>query len=184
MALNPCEKLGIQLTFESQQRYEFARLFCNGKIVLDAGCKLSVGAYFLSSVARHVIAVDIDQEKIDEGKRNLYGVPTFNLEFYRCDLEKALSGEWHNQFDTIVCLETLEHMDHPERFVEQVKGLLKVGGHFIFSVPQGDRKSPLHKTIFETESDVERLVSLSNLKIQGIWKQWAWSFIGVAKREG
>jgi 2-polyprenyl-3-methyl-5-hydroxy-6-metoxy-1,4-benzoquinol methylase len=150
---------------------------------MDAGCKLGIGAYYLSSVARLVIAVDIDQEKIDDGKRNLYGLPTFNLEFYQGDLEGVALPMWREAFDMIVCLETLEHMDRPEMFVGQVKSMLKPEGYFVFSVPQGDRKSPLHKRIFGCEEDVEDLVGLSGLKIQGIWKQWAWSFIGVAKRE-
>jgi 2-polyprenyl-3-methyl-5-hydroxy-6-metoxy-1,4-benzoquinol methylase len=38
-------------------------------------------------------------------------------------------------FDTIVSIETIEHLPDPEGFVERLVGLLRPGGHLVGSVP-------------------------------------------------
>ena len=49
--------------------YEFAEKYCKNKIVLDFGCGTGYGSYFISKIAKKVIAVDISKEAIDSCKK-------------------------------------------------------------------------------------------------------------------
>jgi len=52
--------------------------------------------------------------------------------FLACD---AMRFEDAAGFDTIVSIETIEHLPDPEGFVERLVGLLRPGGHLVGSVP-------------------------------------------------
>jgi len=47
------------------KRYEFARPFCVGKDVLDAGCGVGYGTAYLAETARRVVGVDVDADAIE-----------------------------------------------------------------------------------------------------------------------
>ena len=47
------------------KRYEFARPYCAGADVLDAGCGVGYGTAHLAEEARHVLGVDRSEEAID-----------------------------------------------------------------------------------------------------------------------
>ena len=45
-------------------RYHFARMFVEGKDVLDIGCGSGLGLPYLSEIAKHVVGGDIDKKNI------------------------------------------------------------------------------------------------------------------------
>lgn len=120
--------------FEHIYRYCFARRYCRNKVVLDAGCGTGYGTYELSKSARKVIGIDISKEAIDFCKNN-YAQP--NIEFLEMDIRNMKFEE--DFFDCMVSFETLEHIEEQEKFLEEVKRVLKPGGLFIISTP--DRES-------------------------------------------
>jgi cyclopropane fatty-acyl-phospholipid synthase-like methyltransferase len=59
------------------------------------------------------------------------------LEFICANAEQFESSE---QFDVIVSYETLEHLHHPLRFLENIHKLLVPGGDFLLFVPVGETR--------------------------------------------
>jgi 2-polyprenyl-3-methyl-5-hydroxy-6-metoxy-1,4-benzoquinol methylase len=122
---------------EHIQRYEFALPFCQGARVLDAGCGTGYGARFLAANgAASVVAVDISEAALAEAEGG-FALP--NLRFERRDVETladdpALVG----RFDVVVNFENLEHVPHPERLIASAAEVLKPGGRYITSTPNGE----------------------------------------------
>jgi len=99
-----------------------------GKTVLDVGCGTGLLCYEIAkSGARRVVGIDFSNEAVRVAK-NKYQHKS--LEFIVDDL-KAHKG----QYDTIVSLGTLEHMDDPLTALRQMKKLLKPGGTILLTTP-------------------------------------------------
>lgn len=116
--------------FEHLYRYCFAKRYCRDRAVLDAGCGTGYGTYELSKSARKVVGIDISKEAIDFCKDNYRRQ---NIEFLEMDIRNMEFRE--SSFDCVVSFETLEHIDKQEKFLEEVKRVLKPGGMFIISTP-------------------------------------------------
>ncbi|RLI48415.1 MAG: hypothetical protein DRP09_21470, partial [Candidatus Thorarchaeota archaeon] len=137
---------GFEIHYEHLHRYAFATQFVKGKDVLDMACGEGYGSYMLSKEANYVIGIDID-EKIIKHANNKYAQN--NLKFVQGSiLEVPLKNK---KFDVIVCFEALEHIEEHEKFLFEVKRLLKDNGIFIVSTPNKyiytDRrnyKNPFH----------------------------------------
>ena len=115
------------------KRYEFARPFCAGRDVLDAGCGVGYGAAFLAETARRVVGVDRSAEAI-EYARERYARP--NVVFVAGDvLELDTLDE---TFDVVCCFETIEHLRDQERFLRQVRNVLRAAGTFLVSTPRAE----------------------------------------------
>ena len=121
-------------------RYNLAKRYCKNKVVLDLGCGTGYGAYMLSEVAKHVVALDV----ANCFKRRY---KTHNVKFVRSSAEKM---PFVNAFDVVICLEVIEHVKKPESLLQQIHGALKNGGHLMLSTPNRKYSSkdgmvrPLH----------------------------------------
>ncbi len=53
----------------------------------------------------------------------------------------------------IVSFETIEHVPHPDKFLAQIRKLLKPDGHFLLSVPLGETRhiDPYHLHVFQQQ---------------------------------
>ena len=122
------------------KRYEFARRFCAGREVLDAGCGVGYGTAHLAESARRVVGVDIDPETVAYARRR-YGAP--NVEFVEADVT-ALPFE-NGAFDVVCCFEAIEHVAEPEALVAELRRVLRADGVCVVSTPRVE-----HTT---TESD-------------------------------
>ena len=113
------------------ERYEFAARNLGGERVLDRACGCGYGTALLAE--RHpdkqVTGVDIDPEAIAYAQRH-YQLP--NLRYVCADAERFDEGQG---FDSIVSLETIEHLPDPVRLVANYARLLTAGGRVIASVP-------------------------------------------------
>ena len=142
------------------KRYEFARPYCVGKHVLDAGCGVGYGSAFLSGAARSVVGVDVSADAI-EYARARYG--DRNVEFAVGDLQQLERED--AEFDAIVAFEVIEHLPHPERFVAEARRVLKPDGVLVVSTPRSDGthdrpENPFHEREF-TPDEFERLLRAS-----------------------
>ncbi|MHC4644334.1 MAG: class I SAM-dependent methyltransferase [Planctomycetota bacterium] len=108
----------------SRARYDFAAKFCHGKRVIDLGCGNGVGTSVIRKVAQTAHGFDTDNG--------------FDVEK---DLSKGIHGPYfniwirHGGFDVVTMLEVIEHLNRPERALENVKRLLSDDGTFICSTP-------------------------------------------------
>ncbi|MDO8503256.1 MAG: methyltransferase domain-containing protein [bacterium] len=113
-------------------RYRFAAKHVKGKRILDIACGSGYGSEILLSrlsSSTHYVGVDRDLGAIRYAKENYKGP---GIKFLRMD---AMRFKYPGKFDSIVCLETLEHLFHPEQFVEILAKKLSDGGILIASIP-------------------------------------------------
>jgi len=113
------------------KRYEFARSFCAGKDVLDAGCGVGYGTAHLAAVARHVVGVDVAEDAIGYAREH-YGAP--NVEFVCADvLELPVEDA---SFDVACAFETIEHVRDAEALVSELRRVLRASGTCVLSTPR------------------------------------------------
>ncbi len=116
---------------EHMARYRWAceNLSC-GRL-LDCACGVGYGTAMMADTpgTEFVVGGDISQEAIDYA--NKYYSRT-NIEFRVMDMTKCNDI---GKFDTIVSLETIEHVPNPEIVLARFKKMLNIGGRVIASVP-------------------------------------------------
>ena len=84
------------------------------------------------------LASDINPHYLDYLRSSAVGKPYF--EVGRLDLEARRDFETLREaFDTVVCLNVLEHVDQPAVALDNMAQSLAPGGHLVLYVPQGQR---------------------------------------------
>ncbi|THD49926.1 MAG: methyltransferase domain-containing protein [Bradyrhizobium sp.] len=156
-------------------RYACAREFCKGRRVLDIACGEGYGSYLLAEWgAAKVVGVDTSEVAIGEAQR-LFQRP--GLEFLRADAI-AFAESSGRQFDLIVCLETIEHVDSAEGFLKGLSRLAAEDAILIVSCPNDSvfydsarpnapKGNPFHRRRFNFEEF--RVVSTKILGPQVRW---------------
>ena len=113
-------------------RYEFAATHLRPGRVLDIACGVGYGASLLAERRSDVTltAVDISEDAIAYAK-DTYTHDRITFEVGDATTFRDPSGG----FDSIVSLETIEHLPAPDKFVGHLVTLLNPGGVFVASVP-------------------------------------------------
>ena len=114
------------------ERYEFAADQAQPGRLLDIACGVGYGTpilYDRNGQIREAIGVDCSEESVLHAREH-YGKP--GIQFRVGD---AMTYEDSAGFDTIVTLETIEHVHDPEGLIAHLLQLLRPGGVFIGSVP-------------------------------------------------
>lgn len=113
------------------QRYGFASRLLNGQRVLDMACGCGYGSALLAeqNPDKQIIGIDIDPEAIAYAQANYQ---RDNLRYLCANAETFADSQG---FDSIVSLETIEHLPNPQRLVDNYASLLAKGGRIIASVP-------------------------------------------------
>lgn len=113
------------------------------KRVLDTACGTGFGSFLLSLVASHVSAYDI---------RGPFTPPLgrSSITFTECNFDTAKVDE---QADLTVSIETIEHLDHPDFFLSNLKTPA-----IFFTVPCYGDKNPFHKIQY-TEHTMKELIT-------------------------
>lgn len=129
------------------QRYSFARQYVSGR-VLDISCGCGYGTYMLQTNpdVSNVVGVDCDVDSIVFAKSNY---STSKTNYILSSVEKF---SYPSAFDWVVCMETIEHLDHPEYIVKFcVKNGVK---NVLISYPmkKTTHYNPYHKTDFDLDS--------------------------------
>jgi 2-polyprenyl-3-methyl-5-hydroxy-6-metoxy-1,4-benzoquinol methylase len=129
--------------------YEFATRYTAGKNVLDFGCGVGYGSYYLASRgAKSVVGIEIDEKSY-----------RFGCDRYRHDnmiiLDKpiellAQDSNYIGSFDVIYCSNVMEHIADYKDALQAVKSLLAPKGVYIqITPPSGKaRGNPYHVTNF------------------------------------
>lgn len=123
-------------------RYEFAANYVRGKRVVDAACGSGYGSARLRQAgAAACVGIDLDGGSVRRNQA-LYG--PLGIEFIEGNCE---SHDFKSHApDIVVSFETIEHIEHPDRFLEQVKKALGADGLFLVSCPNDEElgNNPYH----------------------------------------
>lgn len=139
-------------------RYAWALPFCAGQAVLDAACGTGYGLEIFSGVARAVVGFDVSQDALDYAKKQFKFSDRPAL-LMAVDLEKVNFQDFfvQNPVDVVVSFETIEHLENPDFFLENVSKILAPGQQFIFSIPNASPVS-FHKKIYDL-SGAKKLIT-------------------------
>ena len=116
---------------EHMARYFFAGQFVAAKDVLDVASGSGYGTrYLLNKGAAKVVGIDNSREAIKYSQEKYQ---TSGIEFILADAAK-LPFE-NDIFDIVVSFETIEHLDDQEKFLQEIKRVLRKDGLLIISTP-------------------------------------------------
>ena len=130
--LAPRDLTGGEALRISLERYEFAARHARAGRLLDIACGVGYGTRLLADRGAgriEALGVDLSPEAIDYARARYGGERT---RFLAAD---ARTFDDPSRFDTIVSIETIEHLPRPADFVAQLVRLLRPGGLLVASVP-------------------------------------------------
>lgn len=104
------------------------------KVILELGCGGAGVAAFHVTNAKHIIATDLSEVALQQGREFFVG--RSELEFRWLDAEvMSLPNE---SVDIVIAKEVMEHLPNPGKCISEIHRVLKPGGLFLFSTPNGD----------------------------------------------
>lgn len=126
----PAREGEISIVFSRHRfAYEYVQQFVENKTIIDVGCGTGYGCKILAEKADLVFGIDHDKEAVNYCKSN-YAAP--NIQYFEMD---ANSFEFGRQFDIAVSFQVIEHMHNLDKFVEQLKRVVKRDGMVFISTP-------------------------------------------------
>lgn len=112
-------------------RYLAAKPYVAGKRVLDIACGEGYGSKLLKDWgASSVVGVDISEEALKVANKLFTedGITFLNHTAEELPFEP-------DSFDVVVSFETVEHLDHPDRFLMEISRVVKFNGTVLISCP-------------------------------------------------
>ncbi len=123
------------------------------KKVLDIACGEGYASFCMHRYwgAASVLGLDVDADAIRQARRMF---ATDGLSYHCADASSWLSSR-KAKFEVITCIETIEHLDDPERFLKALNQVLRKDGVLIMTCPndnwyfgKGQSLNPFHKNVW------------------------------------
>jgi len=160
--------------------------------VLDLGCEIGVFAKAISARGGSVLAIDMRPAAIELACQFF---PAPNIEYRACDFSQLDSRE--RAFDSMIFLETIEHVEDPAATLARIRQFLRPGGTLILSTPNAVSYHEVLRQIarlwpsFRTDRGIRRLVAQIAAETPGSGTQedhlysWTWETLSrLAHRTG
>jgi 2-polyprenyl-6-hydroxyphenyl methylase / 3-demethylubiquinone-9 3-methyltransferase len=118
----------------------------SGKRALDVGCGGGILSDAMAHKGANVLGIDLSSKALKVAQLHAMEAGTPSVE-YREVAAEALAEEMPGQFDTVTCMEMLEHVPDPSSVVAACAKLAKPGGWLFFSTLNRNPKSFLFAII-------------------------------------
>ena len=159
---------------------ELARRHVRGPVVLDMRCITGSLAVPLAEQGLEVVALDGYEGAVKRTNElaKQKGLPPIAQEW---DLTGLVSRVGRNRFDTVVCLDVLNHAVDDAACVAEIVQVLKPGGRVIFAVPAfpallGRRDKSLEHLRRYTRKSIRQLLEGHDLVIDSLR---FWNFVAM-----
>ncbi len=124
---------------ELRLNYIAARSPLAGQRVLDVGCGGGLLAEGLAARGATVVAIDMAPENLSAARQHA-AERGLTID-YRCVDVEDVAREMPHEFDSVTCLEMLEHVPEPQRIVAACATAVRPGGSVFFSTINRNLKS-------------------------------------------
>lgn len=123
------------------QRLEFIERYITlaGKKILDIGCGGGILSEAMAKKGAKVVGIDINKTAIEVAKQHQQGLYID----YQVITAESLADQQPNAYDTIVCMDMLEHVPNPASVVAACAQLVKPHGDVFFCTINRNPKSYL-----------------------------------------
>jgi len=111
-----------------------------GTRVLDIGCGGGILADSMARRGAHVLGIDLASKPLKVAQLHALEAGTPNVD-YREVAAEALAVEQPSSFDSVTCMEMLEHVPDPSSIVSACATLVKPGGWVFFSTINRNAKA-------------------------------------------
>lgn len=111
---------------------------CQGDRVIDLGCGLGYFTNMIASRGATCVGMDLDGECIDYCSKYMMGI------YHLGDITDIPYPD--NSFNKVLCTEVLEHVEHNEKVLEEIKRVIEPGGILVVSVPCSEG---VYKSLFK-----------------------------------
>lgn len=136
--------------------------------VIEVGCSSGFLLQDLRQEFPHaeIVGADIVVKPLERLAESLPGVPLVQMDLLQCPL-----GE--RQFDAVVAVNVLEHIEDDRAALEKMAGILKPGGILVLEVPQGPDLYDYYDTYLRhfrrySKKDLLAKIAASGLQLQKI----------------
>lgn len=111
--------------------------------IFDAGTGFAQYSYFIAKKFPYIniLAVDIKDDYLLEAKDFFMKMNLNNVEFEKKDLKEI---NYHNEFDLILCVDVMEHIDDDVTVLKNFFNSLKNDGYLIINTPSIFGGSDVH----------------------------------------
>jgi len=177
------EVLGQKTLELHLERYRFAAKHLNDGVVADIACGVGYGSFLLVEECgdriSHIYAIDNDSKSIRFASGRY---AHSKISFIEAD---ALSYQSPEKLNTIISLETLEHLENPSAFIQQTARQLVTGGRFIASVPitPSVDANPYHLHDFTIKGFKKMFTDAGMKEIDSIIQQQPYSLFSIMKQK-
>ena len=113
-----------------------------GQKVLDVGCGGGILADAMARCGAQVTGIDLAAKALRVAQLHALDAQTPNVQYREVSAE-ALAQEQPGSFDTVTCMEMLEHVPDPASIVAACATMVKPGGWVFFSTLNRNAKSYL-----------------------------------------
>lgn len=125
-------------------RYISTKSILSGKNVLDVGCGVGYGSHYLAtSGSKSVLGIDNSTTAISYAKTHF---KSQNLEFREMDITDMKLE--YKTFDAVIAFEVIEHLSEQEKFLLEIKRVLKNDGILFISSPNRESNPPGYENPF------------------------------------